>query len=290
MKKLLTENPKLSVVIVSFNTKDILADCLDSLYKQRKELPFEVIVSDNASSDGTQKMVKTIYPWVKLIENGENLGFAKGNNAARKVCKAKIILFLNSDTIVPRDTLIKAYEQIIKDKKIGALTCKTILPSGVLDPDARRSFPTPWVAFSHFSGLDRLFPTSALFSRYWYGYVSSEVEQEVEVIQGAFFMTPKQVLDEIDWFDESYFLDGEDIDLCWKIKKVGYKIKYFPDFTILHLKKASKKKAGNKSNVVSGVKSMELFYRKQMWQQYPMIVNYLVIIGIAMLKLIRSIK
>lgn len=172
---------------------------------------------------------------------------------------------------------------------VGALTCRTILPSGKDDRDARRSFPTPWVALSHFLYLDRIFPKSKLFSKYWYGFIPSNVEHEVDVLQGAFFLTTKEILDEVDWYDETYFLNGEDIDLCWKIKELGRKIMYVPKYSIIHVKKASKRAKHRFKNEVSGVKSMEIFYRKRMWDKYPLLINWLVIGGIGAMKIFRGI-
>lgn len=279
--------PELSIVILNFNTKDVLANCLESLKKIEKEADFEVLVVDNASTDGSVDMVQKRFPKYELITNQENLGFARGNNAAKERAKGKYVLFLNSDTIVERNAISHTLQFLKDDPKIGAITCKVVLPSGMLDPDTRRSFPTPWVAFTHFSRLDRIFPSSRVFSKYWYGYRDASKTQEVDVIQGAFFMSRKKLLDKVGWFDEDYFLDGEDIDLCWKIKELGYKIIYYPLVFIKHIKKASKKNNKNVSTN-SGVKSMEIFYKKRMWSRYPVFINYLVLLGISIMKIVRN--
>lgn len=284
----------LSIVIVSYNTKEILKDCLESLKKVKDEVEFETIVSDNASIDGSVEMVKKNFPWVKLIENKDNLGFSKGNNAASNLCKGEYVLFLNSDTVVHKDTLKKTYEYLERNRDVGSVTCKIVLPNGKLDKDTRRSFPSPWVSFTHLvSPLDRIFPKSKTFAKYWYGYISENETHEVDVIQGAFHMTRKEILDKLGWFDEDYFLDGEDIDLCWRIKKIGYKIIYYPKVTITHVKKASKKKPTRENRrrfATSGVESMEIFYKKNMWNMYPLVINYLVISGIRLVRLMRNIK
>jgi len=291
--------PKLSIVILSYNTKRLTKECLLSLKINRGEIDFEVIVSDNGSSDGTCTMVEKEFPWVRLVENRDNLGFAAGNNKARDYCRGEYVLFLNSDTKVPKDTLKETINYIEKNEDIGALSCKIVLPNGSLDKDSRRSFPTPWVAFTHLVlRLDRIFPQSKLFARYWYGYLPANYIHEVDVIQGAFFLVRKKILDKVGWFDEDYFLDGEDIDLCWKIRKAGWKIIYFPQVSILHLKGASKGK-GTYSRVIdqksrlkykaSGVTSMEIFYRKHLWTKYPVFINLIVILGIKMVKLGRTI-
>lgn len=282
-----------SIVILNYNTRLLLRNCLISVFKYIDEAKIEVIVVDNASSDGSVEMVKKEFPRVKLIKSDVNLGFAIGNNLAKKMTKGEYVLFLNSDTEVEKHTFKYTLNKIKSDKKIGALGCKVLLPNGQLDKDARRSFPTPWVAFTHFSGLDRMFPRSKIFAKYWYGYLSPDKTHEVDVLQGAYMLCQKNVLDMVGWFDEDYFLDGEDIDLCWKIKKTGYKLIYFPKVSILHIKKASKKSPGKserKKIVESSVKSMELFYKKRMSKEYPKIVTAIVILGIKFMTIIRGAK
>lgn len=280
---------KLTIIILSYNTKKLLRDCLNSLEKVKNEVDFEVIVSDNGSTDGSIELVKKEFKDTKLIENNKNLGFAAGNNKARKYTKREYVLFLNSDTVVHKNTLKKTVEYLDKNSNVGAVTCKTILPSGSLDRDARRSFPTPWVAMSHLAYLDRIWPSSKLFSKYWYGYISPDTIHEIDVLQGAYCLIKRSILDRINWFDEDYFLDGEDIDLCWKVKQLGYKIIYYPEVSITHIKKASKRKL-RKISISRGVKSMEIFYRKHLWKRYPFYVNYLVLFGIRFVDIVRSIK
>jgi hypothetical protein len=294
--------PKISIIILNYNTEKLLKDCLASLKKVKKEVNFEVIVSDNGSTDGSLAMVRKEFQQVKIVENKANLGFAKGNNMARHVAKGKFILFLNTDTIVKKGTLAETAAYLEQNKDVGAITCKLVLADGSLDKDARRSFPTPWVSLTHLVlKLDKIFPKSKLFARYWYGYISSEKEHEVDVIQGAYFLVWKKILDSVGWFDEAYFLDGEDIDLCWKIKKKGWKIVYYPQVSILHLKGATKGKTKKtaawkvplKEKMkfrMSSVNSMEIFYRKRMWANYPLMINFLVILGIRFVKLIRLVK
>lgn len=294
-------NPNLSIVILNYNTKDLLKDCLLSLDKVKNEVSFEVIVVDNGSTDGSQAMLKKDFSWVKLVENNANLGFAVGNNKARDYCKGEDILFLNSDTIVHKGTLKKCLEYLHENEKVGALTCKTELPNGGVDKDARRSFTTPWVGLTHLVlRLDKIFPKSPIFARYWYGYIPENVTHEVDAIQGAFFLVRNKILDKVDWFDEDYFLDGEDIDLCWKIKDAGWEIIYYPEVSIIHLKGATKgknkqvkKRAPLAERIkfrMSGVTSMEIFYKKRLWKKYPLPLNLLVIAGIKCLRVIRIIK
>ena len=288
----------LSIVILSYNTCDLLRDCLFSLEKVRNEVDFEVIVSDNGSVDDSAEMVKKEFPWIeKVIRIGKNLGFAQGNNRAKMYVSGKYVLFLNSDTLVGKDALRETVDYLDKHNEVGAITCRLVLPSGELDKDARRSFITPWIGLTHiFLKLDRLFPNSRLFSRYWYGYISPSEIHEVDAIQGAFFLTRKRILDDLGWFDEDYFLDGEDIDLSWQIKQNGWKIMYYPKVSITHIKGAAKGKNKNYKYIslkeklkykMSGVNSMEIFYRKRLWSHYPIVLNVLVLLGIRTLKLLR---
>ncbi len=293
----MTNKPELTIIILNYNTKELLADCLKSIKKYEKEIPLEVIVSDNASQDGSAQMVRDNFPWVKVME-GENVGFSKGNNRAKKVTNGKMVLFLNPDTVVNKGVLKETTDYLRKHNDVGALSCKLVLPSGEIDKDARRSFPTPWVSFTHLVlKLDRIFPKSKLFAKYWYGYLPDDKTLEVDAIQGAFFLTWKKILDKVGWFDEDYFFNAEDIDLCWKIKEENYKIIYYPNVFIYHVKGASKgksKKWRHKVSFKHRVKmklieatSMEIFYRKRLWDKYPIWFNWIVIFGIRILKGIK---
>ncbi len=295
------KKPKLSIIILSYNTKKLLRDCLLSLEKVRGEISFEVIVPDNGSVDGSPIMVEKEFPWVKkVIRIGGNIGFAAGNNKVKSFVDGEYVLFLNSDTIVYKNTLSETVSYIEKNKDIGAVTCKVLLKDGSLDKDTRRSFITPWIGLTHvYLKLDRIFPKSKLFAKYWYGYISENEIHEVDAIQGAFFLARKKILDNVGWFDEDYFLDGEDIDLSWRIKEKGFKMVYYPKVKILHLKGASKGKNKKVKNVplkdklryrMAGANSMEIFVRKRLWKKYPLPVNLFVIFGIRVLKAVRILK
>lgn len=296
----MANKPELSIVILSYNVQRLLKDCIESLYKVENEADFEVIVVENGSSDGSLEMIQKNFPKVKLINNGKNVGFAKGNNVAKKVVKGEYVLFLNPDTLVRKGAIRKSLSFLKRNKSIGALSCRLVLPDGNLDKDARRAFPTPWVALTHFSGMDRLLPKSEAFAKYWYLYRSPQKIQDVDVIQGAFFLSRKQTLDDVDWFSEEYFLDGEDIDLCWKIKEKGLRIVYYPDVAITHIKGASKGKRKSsflsvtpeeRARVVNaGLDSMEIFYKKWLWKKYPLPLNWLVLLGIRGLRFMRYLK
>lgn len=292
----------ISIVVLSYNTKDLLRNCLSSLYKLNTHLKFQIIVPDNGSSDGSPEMVTKDFKDVFLIKNNKNLGFARGNNVSKPHINGRYILFLNSDTLVPQGTIDDSYKFMENNLDVGAMTVKTVLGNGDFDRDTRRSFITPWIGLTHlFLKLDRIFPKSKIFGRYWYGYIPDTEIHEVDVIQGAYFFVRKKVLDKVGWFDESYFLDGEDIDLCWRIKTEGWKIKYYPKVQITHFKGATKGKvkSEHKNNVslgerlkfrMAGVDSMERFYKKWLWKKYPLLINLTVLLGIKTMKLIRFVR
>src|SRR3990172_1461258 len=246
--------PKLSIVILSHNTKQVLSDCLNSLSQVRGEVDFEAIVSDNGSTDGTIEAIKEKFDWVKLVDNDKNLGFAAGNNKAKPYTQGEYILFLNPDTIVPKSTLKETVKYLDDNSNLGALTCKIVLPNGKLDKDARRSFPTPWVALTHLIlRLDRIVPHSRILAKYWYGYINEDTAHEVDALQGAFFLVRKRV-------SKGKGLHALSVE---KDKRLHFR--------------------------ATGVSSMEIFYRKHMWEKYPLALNLLVVLGIRLVKLYRTI-
>src|SRR3989339_18695 len=283
--------PKLSVIILNYNTKELLTDCLNSVKKYMDEVPMEVIVSDNSSTDGSPEVIKKNFPWVKYVE-GPNEGFSKGNNRARGLVQGEMVLFLNPDTVVHKDVFAKTVRYLEEHPKVGAVTCKLVLANGEMDKDIRRRFPTPWVSFQKLVlGRSRY---------YYYEDIPESSTHEVEAIQGAFFLTYKKLLDKVGWFDERYFFDGEDVDLCYQIHKAGYTLVYYPDVYITHLKGVTKGKvkkwrhkltdAQRRKIRLAGVASMELFYRKNLWDKYPLLFNYFVILGINLFKVIRYVR
>lgn len=285
----------LSIVIVSFNTKEILADCLKSVKIAIKNLEAEVYVVDNNSSDATAEMVSANFPWVKLIANKENLGFAKANNQALKKSKGKYILVLNPDTTVPADALTKMIDFMEKHQDVGVSTCKIELAIGGLDKDARRHFPTPWRAFTHFSGLSKIFKGSKLFDQYYVGYKSPDEQQELDACVGAFMMVRKSAMDKVGLFDEDFFFYGEDLDWCWRFREKGYKIIYTPIAKIMHYKGASSGMKKSSQGVTKATKeskrrakyesvhAMKLFYEKHFAKSYPFFINWLMYLAMWLL-------
>lgn len=281
-----------SIVIVSFNTKELLADCLKSVLAAAKNLKVEIFVSDNNSHDGTAKMVKENFPAVNLIANKTNLGFSKANNIAIRKCRGKYLLVLNPDTRIMADTLVKMQGYMENHQDVGIATCRVELPNGELDPDCRRHFPTPWRAFSHFSGLAKIFRGSKVFDQYYFGYRSADGEHEIDACHGAFMMVKRSALAKVGLFDEDFFFYGEDLDWCWRFKEKGYKIMFAPITKIIHYKGAASgmkqiskhlTKATRESKrkaLVESTRAMKLFYQKHYQDKYPFFVNWLMYLGI----------
>jgi GT2 family glycosyltransferase len=231
----------------------------------------ETIVSDNGSTDGSVEMVKAEFPNVCLIENKANLGFSKGNNVAIKVAQGRLVMLLNTDTVVQSDAFDKMIRKIDSDKRIGALGPKILLANGELDPSARRNFPNPANAFLRLFGLKK-------FSNY---NITGPVDQEMEVeaIMGACMIVPMSVIHKVGMLDEEFFFYGEDLDWCYRIKEAGYKIVYYPAAEILHLKSASSRNIPFKIVKVAYT-AMKIFYRKHYAPKYPAPFNWLVYAGI----------
>lgn len=292
----------LSIIIVSYNTKELLNDCLKSLKLATSKLKTEIFVVDNDSYDGTPDMVKKKYPWVKLIDNKKNLGFSKANNQALKIAKGKYVLILNPDTQVPEHTLTKMVDFMNKNPDVGIATCRIEFPNGNLDVDCRRHFPTPWRAFTHFSGLSKIFPKSKIFDQYNYGYMPADIEHEIDACVGAFMMIPKKAIDKVGMFDEEFFFYGEDLDWCWRFHEVGYRIVYTPSAKIIHYKGASsgiKKSSQNvtkatreskKRVMKESVRAMRIFYRKHLRQKYPFFINWLMYLSMWLIEKYRLAK
>jgi GT2 family glycosyltransferase len=291
---------KLSIIIISFNTKDFLNKCLTSVFENiSKKISFEVIVVDNDSRDDSVEMVKKEFPKVILIQNKKNLGFAKANNVGIKRTKGDYVLFLNSDTVVPKETMEYMLDFMDKNQKVGASTCKVLMVNGQIDDASHRGFPTPWNALCHFSGLSKLFPKSKLFSGYSLGYMDLNTTHKIDALAGAFMLTRREAGKDAGWWDEDYFFYGEDLDFCYQLQKRGWDVYYVPDVSILHykgvsggIKKISSEitTADDKTRKLANnarFDAMRIFYRKNYENKYPKVFTKLVMFGISLKQRIR---
>ncbi|MCK4746378.1 MAG: glycosyltransferase, partial [Bacteroidales bacterium] len=232
----------LSVVIVNYNVKYFLEQCLHAVQRAMEGLKVEVFVVDNNSVDGSVGEIRQKFPWVSMIENQQNLGFSKANNQAIKVSQGRHVLLLNPDTVIEEDTFRKCIEFMDTHQEAGALGVKMIDGKGEFLPESKRSLPTPMVSFYKMFGLSSLFPRSRRFSKYHLGYLDREKTHQVEVLAGAFMFIRKETLEKTGLLDESFFMYGEDIDLSYRITKAGYRNYYYPGTTIIHYKGESTKK------------------------------------------------
>ena len=252
---------QLSIIIVNYNVKYFLEQCLCSVQKAIQQVEAEVWVVDNASSDNSVEYLKTKFPWVKFIVNLKNTGFARANNQALFQCNGKHVLFLNPDTIIPEDCLEKCIAFMETNKQAGALGVRMTDGSGTFLPESKRSFPSPLASFYKLTGLSSLFPASAVFSRYALTYLDEFKNYEVDVLSGAFMLVKKNLLIQLKGFDEDFFMYGEDIDLSYRIKKAGYKNFYFSGTTIIHFKGESTSKNSLKY-VKTFYQAMSIFVKK----------------------------
>lgn len=234
---------KLSVIIVNYNVRHFLEQCLHSVFKAAQQVKTEVIVVDNNSVDGSCHMVKDKFPQVKLIENKENLGFSTANNQAIVMASGEYILLLNPDTIVEEDTFRKSVEFMDLHPEAGCAGVKMIDGKGRFLPESKRGLPTPWVAFYKIFGLSGIFPGSRKFGRYHLSYLDPDTTHEVDVLCGAFMLLRREALNRTGLLDESFFMYGEDIDLSYRLQKAGYRNYYYPGTTIIHYKGESTRKA-----------------------------------------------
>lgn len=251
----------LSVVIVNYNVKFFLEQCLHSVEKAGAGLQMEVFVVDNLSVDGSCAMVKEKFPWVHLIENEENLGFSKANNQAIRISSGKYVLLLNPDTVVEENCFRKVYEFAEANPDSGGIGVKMIDGKGRFLPESKRAFPSPMVSFYKIFGLSTIFPHSKRFGRYHLGHLNASHNHSVEILAGAFMWMRRSVLDKTGLLDEQFFMYGEDIDLSYRIIQAGYKNYYFSETTIIHYKGESTKK-GSINYVRVFYQAMILFARK----------------------------
>ncbi len=270
---------QLSVIIVNYNVKYFLEQCLCSVIKACTNINAEIIVTDNNSADGSKEFLATRFPQVQFIWNVVNLGFAKANNQALAAAKGKYILFLNPDTIVPEDCFEKCIAFFETHASAGALGIRMVDGSGNFLKESKRAFPSPLTSLFKLSGLAMLFPHSKLFSKYHLGHLSEKEDHEVDVLAGAFMMIPAHILQTIGSFDETFFMYGEDVDLSYRIQKSGHKNYYFAGSTIIHFKGESTKK-GSLNYVRIFYTAMSVFVKKHYSGSRAGIFNLLIQTGI----------
>lgn len=252
---------KLSVVIVNYNVKYFLEQCLSSVFISAKYCETEVFVVDNNSVDGSCAMIRQKFPDVKLIENKQNYGFSFANNQAIRQASGEYVLLLNPDTLVEEKTFQKVCDFMDNHADCGSLGVKMIDGKGRFCPESKRGLPTPKVAFYKIFGLAKIFPKSKKFGQYHLSFLDKDQTHQVDILSGAFMLLRKTVLDKVGLLDETFFMYGEDIDLSYRITLAGYKNYYFPETTIIHYKGESTKKSSI-NYVLVFYKAMSVFAKK----------------------------
>ncbi len=275
---------ELTISIVNYNAGEYLIKCLQSLEKVCSELDFNVVILDNGSKDGSFEKARRKFPQFDYIDNKNNLGFGKAHNVAMKKANTPYLLTLNPDCEVPRGTLKYIFDFMEKNPEVGIATSKVEKADGSLDIASHRGFPTPFASFKYFF----------LKNDTEYHLTNRDMNKihEIDSAVGAFMFIRKSVLDMVGYFDEDYFLYGEDIDICFRAKKAGFRVMYVPEVKVLHIKGVSsgiKKHSQKESGASAGTKNlaldyfyktMKIFYKKHYAKSYPGVFNLAVYKGI----------
>ena len=251
---------KLTVVIVNYNVKHYVEQCLRSVLRALEGIDGEVIVVDNHSKDGSVDYLRERFPNVRLIESRHNQGFSRANNIAIRQSQGEYVLLLNPDTVVAGTTLRECVGFMDRTPQAGGLGVRMLTAFGTSAMESRRGVPTPMTAFYKVVGLCSLFPAHKHFGRYYMGFLPWDESEAIEVVSGAFFMLRRKALDQVGLLDEDYFMYGEDIDLSYRILKGGWQNWYLPA-SILHYKGESTQKTSFRYVHVF-YDAMLIFFRK----------------------------
>ena len=270
---------KLSIIIVNYNVEHFLEHCLLSVRKAVEGIEAEIFVVDNNSVDGSIAMLKNKFPEANLIENKQNVGFAKANNQAINLSKGEYILLLNPDTVVQEDTFSKCIDFMDTHPDAGGLGIKMIDGQGNILKESKRGFPTPWVCFCKMTGLAKLFPHSKKYCGYYMGNLPYDKTNQVVILAGAYMFLRKKCLDKTGLLDETFFMYGEDIDLSYRITQAGYKNYYFADTSIIHYKGESTKK-GSLNYVYTFYNAMDIFAKKHLSGKQNKIFSFIIKLAI----------
>ncbi len=266
--------PLVSALIVSYNVRDLLVDCLRAFFAS-SEVPVEAVVVDNASRDGSADAVEREFPQVKLLRQERNVGYGRANNAGLQECEGRFILLLNPDVTVGPGCVDKLADFLLVRPDVGAVGPRVQRPDGSLDLACRRGFPTPASAFYRLSGLSRVFQKSPRFNRYNMGHIPDTETHEIDAGTGACLMLRRAAVDQAGFFDPDYFMYGEDIDLCFRLKQGGWKVYYLPAATAVHLKGMATRQATRRM-LYEFHSAMWTFHHKHYAGDMPAFANGLV--------------
>jgi hypothetical protein len=277
----------LGIVILNWNTRDLLRDCLRSVFASTGPIAYRVCVVDNASSDGSADMVKAEFPAVLVVESPVNGGYAAGNNLGLRALgfergcgpeAPRYALLLNPDTLLPETALAEMVAYMDARPQCAIAGPKLLLPTGELDLACRRSFPTPEVSFYRLTGLSKVFPRSRLFGRYNLTYLDADEETEVDSVVGAYMQVRRDAIAQAGLLDEHFFMYGEDLDWALEIKKHGWSARYYPCVTVLHVKRAASRRSRRAQ--IAFHEAMLYFYHKHYARITNPLLGALVVLGI----------
>ena len=275
------------IIIVNWNTRDLLRDCLKSIAASEGDLSYRVVVVDNASPDGSADMVRQEFPDVDLIASQSNDGYTVANNKGLRLLgfdqagsdmAPRYALVLNPDTVLPPNALCEMVAYMDADPTIGVAGPKLVMLDGNLGLACRRSFPSPEISFYRMVGLSKLFPRSRRFGRYNLTYLDPDIETEVDSVVGAFMLIRREAIQRVGLFDETFFMYGEDLDWAYRIKQAGWKVMYNPRVQVTHVKRAASRQSRRAQREF--YRAMLIFYRKHYRATTPWWLHSLILTGL----------
>lgn len=286
----------LAIVILNYNTGDLLRACLDSIFAAQGAFTYSVLVVDNASTDDSAACVPTAFPLATLIQSGENRGYSAGNNVAMRALgfgrdaapgpapsgdqRPRYVLLLNPDTLVPPHALARMIDFMDQRPGVGVAGPRVRRPDGSMDRACRRSFPTPQVSFFRMTGLSRLFPHHPVLNAYNLEYLPEDAVHPVDSVVGAYMQVRRDAIVQAGLLDEAYFMYGEDLDWAKRIKDTGWEVWYNGEVEITHVKEASSKRSRRAR--LAFYEAMWIFYRKHYQTQTPWLLDKLILLGIGL--------
>ena len=272
----------LSICIVSFNTRDLLRDCLNSIFSSLTQYSYEVIVADNGSADGSSVMLAAEFPQVQVIQNTSNLGYTVPMNQALRAAAGRYLMQLNPDTVLTPGLLESLLGFMESQPRVGICTPKVLNSDGTLQMQCRRSAARPWDAITYILGFSKLFPSSRLFGRYLMEYLPEDQINEVEAVSGSCMLIRRGVVDQIGYLDEQFFAYQEDAEFCFRARKAGWQIYYVPTAQLTHFGGLGGSRFVPYRGIYAWHRSYYLYYRKHLAREYFFMVNWLVYLGIGL--------
>jgi len=289
----------LAIIIVNYNTRDLLHRCLQSIRQSTGDVALKVVVVDNDSTDGSAAWVQAEHPWIKLIASNRNGGYAYANNLGLRAAGfgrnrflaalPRYALLLNPDTVLPAEALAKMVAFMDAHLDVGVAGPKLVREDGALDKACRRAFPTPEVVFYHVSGLGRFFPRSPRFGRYNLTHLDVDAQADVDAVVGAFMLMRSEALEQAGLLDEAFFMYGEDLDLCYRIKERGWRVVYYPAVTVLHIKGAASRQASGRA-ITAFYDAMRIFHNKHYRAQTFFLVNWCIDLAVPILRSVALLR